>query len=120
MKDTFKTRGSLQVGSRSYSIAKLSVLAKSHPKSAKLPYSLKILLENLLRTEDGETVTAGDVEALVNWDPKAVPTKEIHFTPARVLLQDFTGFPCVVDLAAMRDAMKRKGGDPRNVQHVER
>ena len=119
MKDTFQTRGTLQVGNRSYSIARLSVLQKKHPKVAKLPYSLKVLLENILRTEDGEAVTARDVEAIVNWNPKATPTQEIQFTPARVLLQDFTGVPCVVDLAAMRDAMKKKGGDAKRINPLQ-
>jgi aconitate hydratase len=119
MKDSFKTRGTLQVGGRNYSIARLSVLAKSNPKVAKLPYSMKVLLENLLRTEDGEAVTARDVEAVMKWDPKATPTKEIQFTPARVLLQDFTGVPCVVDLAAMRDAVKKKGGDPKKINPLQ-
>ena len=85
------------------------------PTPARLPFSLKILLENLLRTEDGLAVRADDIEALANWDPKAEPDKEIAFTPARVLLQDFTGVPAVVDLAAMRDAMKRMGGDPKKI-----
>ena len=80
---------------------------------ARLPFSLKILLENLLRNEDGESIRAEDIEALATWDPKAEPSKEIAFTPARVLLQDFTGVPAVVDLAAMRDAMKRAGRRPR-------
>ena len=77
-----------------------------------LPYSLRILLENLLRTEDGRNVTADDIKALAAWNSKSKPDKEIAFTPSRVLLQDFTGVPAVVDLAAMRDAMKRLSGDP--------
>src|SRR5437879_1311071 len=77
MKDTFQTRGTLTVGGRTYSIARLGVLQKKHPRIAKLPYALKILLENLLRTEDGEAVTARDIEAIVDWDPKHLPTKEI-------------------------------------------
>jgi aconitate hydratase len=115
MKDSFQTRGSLTVGSKTYSIARLPELAKRFPAIVKLPYSHKILLENLLRTEDGSAVTKADIEALANWDPKAVPTKEIQFTPARTLLQDFTGVPCVVDLAAMRDAIAARGGNPRKI-----
>ena len=83
---------------------------------ARLPFSLKILLENLLRFEDGVNVTRDDIEALLNWDAKATPSYEIAFTPARVLMQDFTGVPGVVDLAAMRDAMVRLGGDPQRDQ----
>ena len=87
----------------------------SHPQAAGLPFSLKILLENLLRTEDGLTVRKQDIEALANWNPKAQPDTEIAFMPARVLLQDFTGVPTVVDLAAMRDAMVKMGGDPKKI-----
>ena len=119
MNDTFHSRGTLQVGGRGYSIARLPVLQKKHPRIAKLPWSLRILLENLLRNEDGEAVTAADVEALATWDPKAKPSREIQFTPARVLLQDFTGVPAVVDLAAMRDAMRRQGGDPRRINPLQ-
>ncbi|MDZ4772748.1 MAG: aconitate hydratase AcnA [Planctomycetota bacterium] len=119
MKDSLKTRGTLTVGKRNYSIARLSVLTKANPRIAKLPYSMKVLLENLLRTEDGEAVTARDIDAVVNWNPKATPTKEIQFTPARVLLQDFTGVPCVVDLAAMRDAVKKRGGDPKKINPLQ-
>jgi aconitate hydratase len=119
MKDTFQTRGTLSVGGRTYSIARLPPLQKRFPSAARLPYSLKILLENLLRTEDGDSVTAADIEALAKWNPKAVPSREIQFRPARVLLQDFTGVPAVVDLAAMRDAMKRMGGDPRKINPLQ-
>src|SRR5262245_53866544 len=91
-------------------IYRLSAVAKKYPQVETLPFSLKILLENLLRTEDGVNVTEKDIAALAQWDAKAEPTKEIAFTPARVLLQDFTGVPAVVDLAAMRDAMKAMGG----------
>jgi hypothetical protein len=87
--------------------------------AARLPYSLKILLENLLRHEDGETVTRADIEALAKWNARAEPSREIQFTPARVLLQDFTGVPAVVDLAAMRDAMKRMGGDPKKINPLQ-
>jgi len=89
------------------------------PRAASLPYSLKILLENLLRFEDGRTVRAGDIEALLDWDPQAEPTQEIAFRPARVLLQDFTGVPAVVDLAAMRDAMVALGGDPQRINPLQ-
>jgi len=82
---------------------------------ARLPYSLKVLLENLLRFEDGVNITRRDIEALLDWDPRATPSHEISFTPARVIMQDFTGVPCVVDLAAMRDAIARLGGDPARV-----
>ncbi|MFN0009857.1 MAG: aconitate hydratase AcnA [Planctomycetota bacterium] len=119
MKDTFKTRRTLSSGATSRSIASLPALAQRFPSVARLPYSLKILLENLLRTEDGVTVTAEDIEGLAQWDPKAAPSREIQFTPARVLLQDFTGVPAVVDLAAMRDAMKRMGGDPRKINPLQ-
>jgi aconitate hydratase len=119
MKDTFQTRGTLNVGGRNYSVARLAALQKRAPKLARLPYSIRILLENLLRTEDGVAVTSNDIEAVLAWDPKATPTKEIQFTPARVLLQDFTGVPCVVDLAAMRDAMKKRGGDPKRINPLQ-
>src|SRR5690349_19495957 len=107
MHDTFQTRGTLTVGTQKYAIYRLSKLYAKFPQAQRLPYSHKILLENLLRTENGEAVTATDVEALAKWDPQATPSKEIQFTPARTVLQDFTGVPCVVDLAAMRDAMKK-------------
>jgi len=119
MKDTFKTRRTLSVGATSRSIASLPALAQRFPGVTRLPYSLKILLENLLRTEDGVTVTAADIEGLAQWDSKAAPSREIQFTPARVLLQDFTGVPAVVDLAAMRDAMKRMGGDARKINPLQ-
>ena len=86
---------------------------------SRLPFSLKILLENLLRHEDGVTVTADDIKALADWDPKAEPDREIAFRPSRVLLQDFTGVPAIVDLAAMRDAMKRLGGDPKKINPLQ-
>ena len=112
-------RRALRVGDHDYTIYRLDAVAKAHPNAARLPFSLKILLENLLRTEDGLAVRADDIEALANWDPKAEPDKEIAFTPARVLLQDFTGVPAVVDLAAMRDAMKRMGGDPKKINPLQ-
>jgi aconitate hydratase len=113
MTDSFKARSTLEVGARSYEIFSLAALPKD--KVARLPYSLKVLLENLLRFEDGVNVTRADIEALLDWDPKATPAHEISFTPARVILQDFTGVPCVVDLAAMREAILRLGGDPDKV-----
>ena len=110
MTDSFKARTTLSVGAQRYEILSLSAL-KGH-KVDRLPYSLKILLENLLRFEDGVNVTKSDIEALLGWDPKALPNHEIAFTPARVIMQDFTGVPCIVDLAAMREAIVRLGGDP--------
>jgi aconitate hydratase len=113
MTDSFNARTTLGVGNRSYEIMSLAALPKD--KVARLPYSLKILLENLLRFEDGTNVKRADIEALLEWDPAATPAHEIAFTPARVILQDFTGVPCVVDLAAMREAIQRLGGDPQRV-----
>src|SRR5262249_4251070 len=98
-----------------YTIFRLDAVAKVHPQAERLPYSLKVLLENLLRCEDGLTVRPEDISALATWDAQAEPTKEIAFMPARVLLQDFTGVPAVVDLPAMRDAMRRLGGDPARI-----
>jgi aconitate hydratase len=119
MKDSFGSRSSLQVGGREVRLARLDALEKRGWSLARLPYALRILLENLLRREDGEVVHAGDVEALATWDPKAVPSREIAFMPARVLLQDFTGVPAVVDLAAMRDAMAAMGGDPKRINPLQ-
>src|SRR6516165_1943776 len=113
MTDSFKARSTLGVGARSYEIYSLAALPPE--KLARLPYSLKILLENLLRFEDGVNVTRRDIEALLDWDPAAQPSYEISFTPARVIMQDFTGVPCVVDLAAMREAIVRLGGDAKRV-----
>src|SRR5437016_3164693 len=113
MTDSFKARSTLSVGNRSYEIWSMAALPPE--KVARLPYSLKILLENLLRFEDGVNVTRADIEALLAWDPAATPAYEIAFTPARVILQDFTGVPCIVDLAAMRDAIVRLGGDAERV-----
>jgi aconitate hydratase len=109
MTDSFKARTTLKSGAASYEIWSLPALGAD--KVARLPYSLKILLENLLRFEDGTNVTRADIEALLNWNPKAAPSYEISFTPARVIMQDFTGVPAIVDLAAMREAMTRLGGD---------
>ncbi len=113
MTDSFKARTALKVGSRSYRIYSLKAL-KGHDLT-RLPFSLKVLLENLLRFEDGVNVTGADIEAVLNWDAHAAPSHEISFTPARVIMQDFTGVPCVVDLAAMREAIVRLGGDPQRV-----
>jgi aconitate hydratase len=113
MTDSFKARATLEAGGRKFQYFSLPAL-KSHNVD-RLPFSLKILLENLLRFEDGVNVTKDDVLALLKWDPKAAPNYEIAFTPARVIMQDFTGVPCVVDLAAMREAIVRLGGDPQRV-----
>ncbi|HMG28850.1 MAG TPA: aconitate hydratase [Jiangellaceae bacterium] len=109
--DSFGAKGTLDVGGSSYEIHRLAGAGDV----ARLPYSLKVLLENLLRTEDGANITADHVRALVDWDPKAQPDTEIQFTPARVIMQDFTGVPCVVDLATMREAMSALGGDPSRI-----
>ena len=114
MADSFNTRSTLQVGGVEYEIFRLDRLADRFELN-RLPFSLKILLENLLRHEDGANVTASDIEALAGWDAGAEPSVEIAFTPSRVLLQDFTGVPAVVDLAAMRDAMRALGGDPAKI-----
>ena len=114
-KNSFGARASLRAGGGTYEIYRLEALEKRGLSVAHLPYSLRILLENLLRLEDGRTVRTDDVEKLVRWDPKKTPDEEIAFMPARVLMQDFTGVPAVVDLAAMRDAMAQMGGDPTKV-----
>ena len=114
MTDSFSARSTLAVGGVEYEIFRLDRLAGRHNLD-RLPYSLKILLENLLRHEDGANVTASDIEALAGWEAGAEPSTEIAFTPSRVLLQDFTGVPAVVDLAAMRDAMRTLGGDPAKI-----
>jgi aconitate hydratase len=113
MKDSFGARSTLDVGDDSLEIFRLGAVTEGHVD--KLPYSLKILLENLLRHEDGRDVTRDDILALANWDPKAEPSTEISFTPARVVLQDFTGVPAVVDLAAMRDAVVKLGGSAEDI-----
>ncbi|MDX6688618.1 MAG: aconitate hydratase [Solirubrobacteraceae bacterium] len=112
--NSFDTRRTLTVGERSFDIFRLDALP-SRFDVARLPFSLKILLENLLRTEGNGSVTAADIEALATWDAAAEPSKEIAFTPARVVMQDFTGVPAIVDLAAMRDAMAAMGGDPGKI-----
>src|SRR5580693_2020279 len=113
MTDSFKARTTLKVGAQQYDILSLAALKSQNVD--RLPFSLKILLENLLRFEDGVNVTKADIEALLKWDAKAPPSHEIAFTPARVIMQDFTGVPCIVDLAAMREAIVRLGGDPQRV-----
>ncbi|WP_029088656.1 aconitate hydratase AcnA [Brevibacterium album] len=109
--DSFKSKSALEVNGKSYEIFRLNQVEGSE----KLPYSLKVLLENLLRTEDGANITADHIRTLANWDAKAEPSHEIQFTPARVVMQDFTGVPCIVDLATMREAVKDLGGDPDKV-----
>ena len=109
--DSFGAAGPLTAGGGTYRIFRVNTT----DGAARLPYSLKVLLENLLRNEDGHLVTAAQIEALAGWDPAAEPSAEIAFTPARVLLQDFTGVPCLVDLVAMREAMTALGGDPARV-----
>src|SRR5438445_925017 len=113
--NSFGGRATLKVGGRTYEIFRLDALERRGLSVARLPYSLKILVENLLRLEDGRVVRTEDIEKLTRWDPRKVPDEEITFMPARVLLQDFTGVPAVVDLAAMRDAMIQMGGDPKRV-----
>ncbi|MCW2921100.1 MAG: aconitate hydratase 1 [Thermoleophilia bacterium] len=115
MADSFGTRTTLESGGRSLEYRSLPKLTETHASVASLPFSLRVLLENLLRLEDGVAVTKSDIEAIAGWDPTATPSAEIAYTPARVLLQDFTGVPAVVDLAAMRDAMAEMGGDPSKI-----
>src|SRR5437762_8314562 len=118
--NSFGTRSTLTTGGRAVQIYSLPALeAAACPEIARLPFSLKILLENLLRHEDGRFVKAADVEALARWDVKSTVQKEISFAPARVLLQDFTGVPAVVDLAAMRDGIARLGGNPNRVNPLQ-
>ena len=117
--DTFKTRASLTVGGETIHYYSLPALAQAFPGVNRLPYSLKILLENLLRREDNAFVKTDDIRALAGWDPKTIGEKEMSFMPARVLLQDFTGVPCVVDLAAMRDGIVALGGDPDKVNPLQ-
>jgi aconitate hydratase len=116
--NSFHTRATLEVGSTAVGYFSLPALEREFPGLATLPYSLKILLENLLRREDGASVTADDIRTLASWTPGAA-AREISFMPARVLLQDFTGVPCVVDLAAMRDAIAEMGGDPEKVNPLQ-
>jgi hypothetical protein len=119
--DSFHSAATLTSGATTVNIFRLKALAESDPKInlTRLPFSLRILLENLLRHEDGRTVTADDIRFLANWDPKAEPSREIAYMPARVLMQDFTGVPAIVDLAAMRDAMRALGGDPEKINPLQ-
>ena len=118
--NSFQSKGTLQVAGKTYEIFRLKALdGRAGVSLATLPYSLRILLENLLRQEDGKSVTASDIEFLAKWDAAATPDREIAFMPARVLMQDFTGVPAIVDLAAMRDAMKVLGGDPEKINPLQ-
>jgi len=117
--NSFNSKSTLKVGNKEYEIYRLDALDKQGISTKHLPFSLRILLENLLRTEDGRNVTQEEVRALAAWNSKSKPEKEIAFTPSRVLLQDFTGVPCVVDLAAMRDAMQTLGGDPALINPLQ-
>ena len=113
--NSFGARAALKTAAGPFEIFRLDALERRGLGIARLPYSLRILLENLLRREDGRTVTPAEIERLARWNPKKTPDEEIAFMPARVLMQDFTGVPAVVDLAAMRDAMRAMGGDPKRV-----
>ncbi|MBV8052545.1 MAG: aconitate hydratase AcnA [Acidobacteriaceae bacterium] len=117
--DSFGSRSTLRVGTKEYQIYRIDALDKQGISTRHLPYSLRILLENLLRTEDGRNVTKNDIRALAAWNSRSKPDKEIALTPSRVLMQDFTGVPAVVDLAAMRDAMKRLSGDPALINPLQ-
>ncbi|MEO6965845.1 MAG: aconitate hydratase AcnA [Acidobacteriaceae bacterium] len=117
--NSFDSRSNLKSGNRTYEIFKLSALEKHGVSLHSMPYSLRILLENLLRHEDGKSVTADDIQFLAKWDAKAEPSREIAYMPARVLMQDFTGVPAIVDLAAMRDAMRALGGDPEKINPLQ-
>ena len=113
--DSYGARTTLEVGEKSYDYYRLDAVSGDGLDVDSLPFSLKVLLENLLRTEDGENITAEDIAAIAGWDADADPSQEIQFTPARVIMQDFTGVPCVVDLATMREAMTELGGDPTKI-----
>src|SRR6202165_4304626 len=117
--NSFGARATFKVGNKEYKLYRLDALDKQGISTNHLPFCLRILLENLLRTEDGRNVTKEEVRALASWNTKSKPDKEIAFTPSRVLLQDFTGVPCVVDLAAMRDAMQTLGGDPALINPLQ-
>jgi aconitate hydratase len=118
--DSFKTASTVSAGGKTFRIFSLKKLeAATGKKLSKLPLSIRVLLENLLRYEDGRSVTKADVEAILNWKPTATPDKEIAFRPARVVLQDFTGVPCVVDLATMRESFKAIGGDPKRINPLQ-
>ena len=114
--DSLKTRSTLDVGGKSYAYYSLAKAAEQLGDVSRLPFSMKVLLENLIRFEDGKTVTRADIQAIVDWQKdKGASAGEIQYRPARVLMQDFTGVPAVVDLAAMRDAMEHLGGDPKKI-----
>ncbi|MFL6109639.1 MAG: aconitase family protein, partial [Marmoricola sp.] len=113
--DSFGAKGTLDVKGKAYEIFRLDAVTGEGVDVASLPFSLKVLLENLLRTEDGANITADDIRFLGAWDSDAQPDKEIQFTPARVIMQDFTGVPCIVDLATMREAMADLGGDASKI-----
>ncbi len=117
--NSFGSQSTLESGDRTYEIYRLGALEKKGVTLSRLPFSLRILLENLLRQEDGKSVTADDIEFLAKWEPKAEPSREIAYMPARVLMQDFTGVPAIVDLAAMRDAMKELGGNPEKINPLQ-
>src|SRR3954470_5036597 len=119
MTNTFGARSALNVGAERYEIFRLDAVSSLGGDIQRLPYSLRILLEDLLRTEDGVSVTRDDIEALARWSPARPATREIAFTPARGLLQDFTGVAAVVDLAAMREAMAERGGDPGRINPLQ-
>jgi aconitate hydratase len=117
--DSFKSQSTLTAGSKTYTLFRLKALEGTGVNLARLPFSLRILLENLLRHEDGRTVTADDIKFLASWNANAEPSREIAYMPARVLMQDFTGVPAIVDLAAMRDAMRALGGDPEKINPLQ-
>src|SRR4029077_8327888 len=117
--NSFGARATFKVGNKEYELYRLDALDKQGISTRHLPFSLRILLENLLRCEDGRNVTKQEIRALAAWNSQSKPDKEIAFTPSRVLLQDFTGVPCVVDLGAMRDAMKRLGGDAAKINPLQ-
>ncbi|MEO6910726.1 MAG: aconitase family protein, partial [Edaphobacter sp.] len=117
--DSFGSRSQLKSGESTFEIFRLNALEQHGVSLGSLPYSLRILLENLLRHEDGKSVTADDIQFLAKWDAKAEPSREIAYMPARVLMQDFTGVPAIVDLAAMRDAMRALGGDPEKINPLQ-
>src|SRR5437870_9909053 len=117
--NSFGSLAQLKAGGRTFQIFRLDALERRGLPVSRLPYSLRILLENLLRREDGQVVRVADIEKLARWDPKKTPDDEIAFMPARVLMQDFTGVPAVVDLAAMRDAMAQMGGDPTRINPIQ-
>ena len=117
--NSFNARATLVSGGKTYTYYRLEALTTKGCRLECLPFSLRVLLENLLRREDGVTVTADDIEFIAKWQPQAEPSREIAYMPARVLMQDFTGVPAVVDLAAMRDAMKVLGGNPEKINPLQ-